>query len=186
MQKLYCYVDETGQDTQGAFFLVAVVITSEEREKLRERLRAIEKETGKGALKWFKTKLEQKKVYMERLISTNPLRGPVFYSRYAHTTEYIPLTIQTVAKAIIAKAEKDYEATIFIDGLSRPERRKFGPGLRKIGIRAHKVRGLRDESDEFIRLADAVAGFVRDYFEGSKYTKTLYKGAVKWKIIQEI
>lgn len=26
MQKLYCYVDETGQDTQGAFFLIALVI----------------------------------------------------------------------------------------------------------------------------------------------------------------
>lgn len=26
MQKLYCYVDETGQDTQGAFFLVSAVV----------------------------------------------------------------------------------------------------------------------------------------------------------------
>ncbi len=26
-KKLYCYADETGQDTKGAFFLVAVVIT---------------------------------------------------------------------------------------------------------------------------------------------------------------
>ena len=25
--KLYCYVDETGQDTQGCLFLVAVVVT---------------------------------------------------------------------------------------------------------------------------------------------------------------
>lgn len=26
-QKLYCYVDETGQDTEGRLFLVSVVVT---------------------------------------------------------------------------------------------------------------------------------------------------------------
>jgi hypothetical protein len=33
-QKLYCYVDETGQDTLGQFFIVSVVITEDIREKL--------------------------------------------------------------------------------------------------------------------------------------------------------
>jgi hypothetical protein len=32
MQKLYCYVDETGQDTQGALFLVALVLINLEGE----------------------------------------------------------------------------------------------------------------------------------------------------------
>ena len=39
--------------------------------------------------------------------------------------------------------------------------------MRKKGIRTEKVRGLKDERDEFIRLADAIAGFVRDAQEGS-------------------
>ncbi len=47
MQKLYCYVDETGQDTQGALFLVALVIVGQEREKLRKLLRSLEGRSGK-------------------------------------------------------------------------------------------------------------------------------------------
>ena len=31
-QKFYCYVDETGQDTQGELFIVSVVIADQERE----------------------------------------------------------------------------------------------------------------------------------------------------------
>jgi len=30
MPKLYCYVDETGQDTRGAFFLVVVLLLPQE------------------------------------------------------------------------------------------------------------------------------------------------------------
>ena len=41
-KKLYCYVDETGQDTKGRFFLVAIVITGEEREELIKELEKIE------------------------------------------------------------------------------------------------------------------------------------------------
>ena len=42
-QKLYCYVDETGQDTKGAMFLVVVVITAEDPDALRTALERIER-----------------------------------------------------------------------------------------------------------------------------------------------
>ncbi len=48
MQKIYCYVDETGQDTKGEFFLVSVVIAKDERDNLIEKLEEIERSTGKG------------------------------------------------------------------------------------------------------------------------------------------
>ena len=52
MQKLYCYVDETGQDTGGAFFLVVVIIAEKDSALLLEKqLEQIEKESGKRALK---------------------------------------------------------------------------------------------------------------------------------------
>jgi len=38
----------------------------------------------------------------------------------------------------------------------------------------HKVRGIKEESDALIRLADALAGFVRDYLEGEPYAQELY------------
>jgi hypothetical protein len=47
-EKLYLYVDETGQDTGGRLFIVGVVVTDEENETYRHRCQAIEHESGKG------------------------------------------------------------------------------------------------------------------------------------------
>ena len=41
--KTYCYVDETGQDTKGAYFLVSIVVVSENRDELLAELEAIER-----------------------------------------------------------------------------------------------------------------------------------------------
>ena len=49
-----------------------------------------------------------------------------------------------------------------------------------------KIRGLWDDSDEFIRLADAPAGFVRDYLEGQTYAGPLYLDGVSTGVIQEV
>ena len=105
-QKLYCYVDETGQDTKGKLFLVPVVITNSQKEKLRDKLNKI-------------------------------------------------------------------------------ERHRFSAGLRQLKVSVRKVRGLRDQSDEFIRLADSIAGFTRDVLEEDQLMKSLYKKAKENKIIQK-
>lgn len=51
-QKLYVYVDESGQDTEGALFVVGIVVTSEQREQLRHELEAVEIASRKGKVKW--------------------------------------------------------------------------------------------------------------------------------------
>lgn len=38
-QKLYCYVDESGQDTKGKLFVVGIVVTGNEKEELSPLLR---------------------------------------------------------------------------------------------------------------------------------------------------
>jgi len=38
VKKLYCYIDETGQDTLGKIFIVSVIITESERDALRKKL----------------------------------------------------------------------------------------------------------------------------------------------------
>ena len=55
-EKLYAYVDESRQDTRGRFFLVAVVITEQERDVLRRQLAEIERTSGKETHKWTKTR----------------------------------------------------------------------------------------------------------------------------------
>ena len=49
-----------------------------------------------------------------------------------------------------------------------------------------KIRGLWDDSDEFIRLADAPAGFVRDYLEGQAYARPLYQDGISNGVIREV
>jgi hypothetical protein len=95
--------------------------------------------------------------------------------------------LHTTARALTtAAAGQPYHATVLIDGLRREERPRIGLGLRQLRVAAKKIRGLRDESDEFIRLADATAGFVRDYLEGQLYVGQLYQAGVRNGVIQEV
>ena len=50
-QKIYCYVDETGQDTLGELFIVSVVVNSADRDALVAVLEKIERTSGKGKVK---------------------------------------------------------------------------------------------------------------------------------------
>lgn len=186
MQKLYCYVDETGQDTWGVLFLVSVVITEEERDKIKEELFKIEQRSRKLAAKWHKTSQERRIQYLKEIVSRNIFKNQIFFSVYRKSQEYVDLTILTVAKAILKRASEEYAATVFVDGLARGERRKFASGLRNLKVKIKKVRGARDEGDPLIRLADAFAGFLRDYTEGKIYAKELYDSAVSARIISEI
>jgi hypothetical protein len=68
-QKLYCYVDETGQDTYGKFFLVSVLLHDQRiKEKLEPLLEEIEKRAGKGKMKWLSTPLHIKEKFLQELV----------------------------------------------------------------------------------------------------------------------
>lgn len=186
MQKLYCYVDETGQDTHGAFFLVAVVIAAEERERLQVALEQIEQQSKKGRLKWQKTAFARRIAYLNALLTTSLLHGKVFFAHYAQTKAYLDLTVYTTAKAILKRAEGAYQTVVWVDGLGKSEARRFERGLRGLKVKVRKVRGLREESDSLLRLADAAAGFIRDALEGQGYAQERYREAVRKGIIREV
>jgi len=187
MQKLYAYADETGQETAGGFFLVAVVILNDEREQGRELLKRTEYPSGKGKKKWTRATRKQRRLYIQTVIERPEFRGKLFYARFRNTTEYLSCVIQAIARALtMASSGQRYEATVWIDGLGKKEQHKVATGLRELHVRVKKVRGLRDELDEFIRLADAIAGFVRDSLEGQAYINLLHKDAVEGGVIQEV
>jgi hypothetical protein len=184
-QKLYCYVDETGQHTDGRLFFVAVVIVGEDRDTLRRELSQIEESSGKYAKKWTRATQKERENYMRSVLASPLFTGTLFYSMYPDTRAYVDLTILSVAKAIRECTVKEdmvlnpYMTTVFVDGLrSRLEEHRFGRGLRQLGISARKVRGLDDQSDQFIRLADALAAFVRDSLDGHERLRPLYGRAL--------
>ena len=176
-KKLYAYVDETGQDTMGLLYLVAVVIAGEERDAIRKRLAEIERTSGKHGRKWAKSRPDARMRYLAQVIEIEGLRGRLCYCHYQGTQTYVDLSILSAAKAILAVGVEPLKASVFVDGLVRSERRRFAAGLRKLHVTLRKVRGMRDESDEFIRVADATAGFVRDALEGDEKTHRILQEA---------
>ena len=184
--KLYCFVDETGQDTKGELFLVVVVLhDSTDLVLLEKKLEILEDRSGKNKLKWKKTSKDIKKKYLEGLVNIKELRNSIFYSTYSWTKEYSKLTSLTIAKAILSKNYESYEASIVIDGLNDRERGIVTKELKGLRIKYRKVRGIKDEQSVFIRLADAMAGLLRDMTEKQSYTNRFVKELVKRGVVSE-
>lgn len=185
--KLYCYVDETGQDTKGELFLVAVVLKEiSGLETLEKKLEVIEKRSSKRHLKWKKINRDIKKKYLEELIQIKELKNCIFYAKYQVSKEYSKLISFTVAKAVLAKESSNYTVIVIIDGLNDKERDVVRKELKKLKIKYRKIRGMKDEQNIFLRLSDAMAGFLREVFEGEKYTGQFIKRFKKASIVIEI
>lgn len=187
MQRLFIYVDETGQDTLGKFFLVSIVITDRERESLRGTLEEIEDKSGKGKVKWISAKKNARFAYIRKVLKITRLWGKLYYAIYKNGKNYFPLTVLTTARAITKHAEERYKATIFVDGLPRSKEKWFGAELRHLRIQTKKIRGVKkEESNALIRLADAVCGFVRAATEGEAIAQKLFKQAKKQGVLIEL
>lgn len=185
-KKLYCYVDETGQDTKGELFLVSIVITENDYEVLEKILDEIERKSQKGKDKWSGSSIKRRLAYLELIIDNKQFRDKIRYAHYHDSKAYQELTIQATAKAILERANDNYEATVLIDGLGRTERWVVASGLRRLHVKVRKVRGMNDQSSSIMRLADTMAGFIRSCIEGNKRFIPLYEKALKLKIIKKI
>jgi len=101
--------------------------------------------------------------------SNKHFRRKLRYSIYRGQVNYDMTTIVGIAKAIHFEEPKEYTTVIYVDGLKKSKRHTYGSELRKLGVSTHKVQGVtRDESNSLIRLADTVAGFVRDVIDGER------------------
>jgi len=186
MHKFFCYVDETGQDTRGELFIVAVVIAGEERDQLCQVCEDIERDSRKGRRKWVKTRYNRRLAYIRQVLERPIFEGKLHFAVYRDAQDYSSLTVQTIARALSATGETDYKATIFIDGLPRSLERTVGLQLRRSGIRAKKVRGLKDENDALIRLADAVCGLVRGATEEQPAMKALFEQGMRTGVLRDL
>jgi len=185
IQKYYCYVDETGQDTQGRFFLVGIVlINARARECIGNRLSELESKSGKGFLKWNGSNFKVRTNYLKGLLQIKELHGCLRFSYFKNSLDYSYLKSCAIERAL-QDITGEYKVTILIDGLLKKKEQQLIPqALRRSKIRFHKIRGLR-RMDRFIRLADSLAGFLRDYMEEQSYTETIYRSLVEKGLIIE-
>jgi len=63
--------------------------------------------------------------------------------------------------------------------LPRSQQQAVAVQLRRRGVRTHKVRGATEQTDVFIRLADAVCGFLREALTGKEPARRLLAQAAQ-------
>lgn len=187
-QKLYCYVDENGQDTKGKIFIVTVVVTGTERDALIGFCEELENKSGKKKVKWRKASHERRINHLKSIFSSKNFKRKLRFSVYRNQSNYDLATIKGIAKAILFKEPASYTTLIYIDGLAKTKRHNYGSDLRKLGIPTRKVQGVaKDKNNALTRLADSIAGFVRDVIDGKDLeSKTIFEDAVKKETLVEV
>jgi len=186
MQKLYCYVDETGQDTKSEFFIVVAVVSDKEQDLLRERLLKIESQTKIGKRKWHKASHDRRRRYLQLVLDKGIGNGEVYFGRYKKPLPYFLPILETLEKAISDKAEGDYKTIIYIDGIDKKKAAELTNALRLQRIKLELVRSKRDESEPLIRLADRWAGCIRGASLGRKDAQGIVERAEKEGYLREL
>lgn len=82
VQKLYAYVDESGQDTSSNFFVVVAVVTVAEQAQLRKALADIERTARTGHKKWHKLRHSNRMHYLSLIVEKEIAAGNVYYAHY--------------------------------------------------------------------------------------------------------
>jgi hypothetical protein len=182
MHKLYCYVDENGMETKGRLFVVAVIVLDGDPQEIFSLCEAFEQASGKGNNKWRKAKHVWRLDFMRRVFAARELQGHLCYVVFHGTQDYEAATVEAVSRTIrLIVPHGSYRVAVYVDALTKSKRMVYGARLRKTGVAVHKVQGVaKDENNALVRLADAVAGFVRDAIDGeSAEITTLFEAALQ-------
>lgn len=162
--KIDCFTDESGQDTKGRMFVVCTVITNSDKTKeVEEKLLEVEKESGKNK-KWHDVGNKRRHRYIKLLLENkilNELR--IYYSEYSNKKDYVNLIASHIAKSIFDFVnDEKYQAKIFVDKLDNKTMLNLKREIKLFHVRYKKIRGITDQSNPLIRLADAACGLKRD------------------------
>ena len=162
--KIDTFTDESGQDTKGKMFVVCTIVTqSDTTRDIEEKLLEIEKESGKTK-KWHDVGNKRKHTYIKLLLKNKILNEvQIYFSQYSNKKDYKNLIASHIAKSIFDYAkDKKYLAKIFIDKLDNKTMLNLKKEIKLFHIRYKKIRGITDQSNPLIRLADAACGLKRD------------------------
>lgn len=186
MQKIYCYVDETGQDHKSEVFIVVTIVSDEDQDTLRKKLLDIEHSTRIGLRKWHKSRPRQRIDYLAAVIERGIAKGDAFVGVYQKPIPYFLPMLEVIEYAIKQKAKGAYRVIVYVDGIDRKKAAELTNALRVRGITLEMVRSRRDESEPLIRLADRFAGCIRKARLGGAEEKQLFIKAEEDQCIVEI
>jgi len=186
MQKIYCFVDETGQDDISEFFIVVSITTEKDRDFFRIKLTQLEYLLKIGKRKWHKADRERRKQFLNMLVNNKIGAGDVYFGRYKKPLPYFLPMLDVLEKSINNKIKGDYRAVVYIDGIDKKKAIELTNALRLRGVRLTLVRSARDESEPLIRLADRWAGCIRGASLGRKNEKIIFENARKQGYLKSV
>ena len=99
-QKIYVYVDESGQDDSSKFFIVAAVIAEGDQEMLRQQLERIEHTAGTRHKKWHKLRSENRLRYLRMVVDEEIASGGVYIAHYKKPIPFFFPLFSLLEKAI--------------------------------------------------------------------------------------
>jgi hypothetical protein len=117
-QKLYCYVDETGQDHASSVFIVVAVVSAQEQEQLRQALTEVEQAAGTGQRKWHKSRPARRLRYLSLVLERNIGYGEVFFGSYTKPRPYFFPFLEVLEHAIKLKAVSPMSHGFLLTGLT--------------------------------------------------------------------
>ncbi len=185
-QKLYCYIDETGQDAGSEFFIVVAIVSDKEQDLLRNQLLEIESQTKIGQRKWHKTQTERNVLFLQAVVKKETGKGEVYFGHYKKPIPYFLPMLETLEKAILDKAKGNYKAIVYVDGIDKKKAAELTNALRVRNIKLEFVRSSRDESDPLIRLADRWAGCARAASLDRREEKEIFEKAERKSYIKKV
>ena len=177
----YVYVDEAGQyDLKGdAFHVGVVIVESSLHDDLRQRIERIEQSVRKRG-KWNGCSVNVKMCFLQAVLDGS-LSG-LYWHRSQQRCDYENVTATAAARAMQHVTTKDSLFILTIDALKKSTRQHVSRILRDHHIRWRAIHvNKREETEPILRLADAIAGFMRDVHHEKLYTKALPLCAIlKW------
>ena len=138
-QKIYAFVDESGQETKGALFLFSVVVTDQEYDHINDTLIEIEERSGRRLKKWSEARFEYRLAYMEAVIGQPLFRDLILFLHHANSQAYFDLIVEATTKAVHHKNKEAATATVVVDGLRGRDGDRFKTGLRGSGTKLQRV-----------------------------------------------
>lgn len=168
--------------------MVAVTVFERDIELFETLCKGYEQVTRKRMMKWSKVRLDIGLSFARLVLSDGRFAGKLFYSAHQQQTklDYDAETISGISTVLKSQyGRKEYSAEVYVDGISQTKRKAYQTSLRQLKVKVRKVHQARDESYPLIRLADAMAGLVRDATQGQPEAKKLVEQAKKLGTLTE-
>ena len=185
-KKLYCFVDETGQDAGSERFIVVAVIVTADVNEARERLEKLERSTHILNIKWHKSDYRYRIQFMEEFLRQDNQNLRIYFLKVNKLVFYYLPMVEIIRKSIFENSAPGAQAIVCIDGLDKFSAKKFTNTLRTEKLKIKLAKGARDESEALIRLADRWAGCVRMALSGNEQCKVLVARAKKKGLLKEV